>query len=70
MIADVENQPSSHVAEAKVWAGVTTVMVPPKAHWHVEVASTQGMPPMLADTDGGAQGAPVAGTHGWGVKTP
>ena len=45
-------------------------MVPPKAHWQVEVASTQGMPPMLADTDAGAQGVPVAGMHGWGVRTP
>jgi hypothetical protein len=24
-------------------------MVPPKAHWQVEVASAQGIPPMLAD---------------------
>jgi hypothetical protein len=40
------------------------VIVPPKLHWQVEVASAQGMPPMLADTDGGVQGAPVAGTHG------
>jgi hypothetical protein len=62
--ADVEEQPSSHVAEAKTWAGVTTVMVPPKAHWQVEVASAQGIPSMLADTDAGVQGDPVAGTHG------
>jgi hypothetical protein len=53
-----------HVAEANVWAGVTTVMVPPQVHWQVEVASTQGMAPMLAETDAGVHGDPVAGMHG------
>ena len=54
----------THVAESTTWSGVTTVMTPPKLHWQIEVVSTHGTPPMLADADGGAQGDPVAGTHG------
>jgi len=39
-------------------------------HWHVDVTSTHGRPPIWADTDPAVHGAPVAGTHGWGVRTP
>lgn len=51
-------------------SGVTMEIVPPHMHWHVDVTSTQGRPPIWADTEPAVHGAPVAGMHGWGVSTP
>ena len=50
--------------------GVTTEMIPPKLHIHLDVLLSAGKLLMSTVGEPGAQGAAVAGIQGMGVRTP
>ena len=45
-------------------------MTPPHAHWHVEVLSSAGTPPIVTLGEPGAHGLAITGMQGCGVRTP
>jgi hypothetical protein len=59
-----------HVLCANTWLGATTVMTPVQVHMQVETLVNAGRPLILEVTDPGVHGEAVAGTQGWGVRTP
>jgi hypothetical protein len=52
------------------WPACTTEIWPPHMHMRRQVLVTAGTPPTVTFGEPGVQGDDVAGTHGWGVKTP